>query len=151
MPTKHCPNCEPDSPCGGGHVYVIELGHGIQEKFRYKNRVHLYVGETQNTVERRMQSNLTRADKITVVSEEEARQDNTKDWHFASVKIVRKHYLKHRPDLYFHLNPIEKNREQLKIVERRLSRQLERAKENGIRKFHVHGDGKKKKKKRSKS
>jgi hypothetical protein len=151
MPTEHCPVCEPDSPCGGGHVYVIELGHGIQEKSRYKNRVHLYVGETQNTVERRMQSNLTRSDKKTVVSKEEARFDNTNDWHFASVKVIRKHYLKHRPDLYSHLNPIEKNRKDLKIAERRLARHLEREKEDGVRKFHVHGDGKKKRKKKKKS
>jgi hypothetical protein len=148
MPTDHCPECEPGVSCGGGHVYVIELGHGVEEKSRYKKRLHLYVGETQNSVERRMQSNLTRADKKTIVSEEEARLDDSDDWHFVSVKRVRKHYVRHRHDLYADLNPIEKDRDILKDAEKRLSQKLERVKENGIRKYHVHGDGKKKRRKR---
>jgi endonuclease IV len=50
--------------------------------------------------------------------------------------------------LYADLNPIEKDRDILKDAEKRLSQKLERVKENGIRKYHVHGDGKKKRRKR---
>ena len=55
-------------------MYVIELGHGIEERYTHKHRTHLYVGQTQNTVSRRMRSNLTRADRKTVVSLDEARE-----------------------------------------------------------------------------
>ena len=151
MPTEHCSECEPGKPCGGGHVYVIELGHGIGDNFPYKHRLHVYVGETQNTVDRRMQTNLTRADKKTIVSKEVARADDSDDWHFASVKKIRKHYVIHRPDLYAHLNPVAKDRKILKQTERKLSRKLERTKENGLRKYHVHGDGRKKRRRRKKT
>lgn len=153
MPTIHCPECEPEKPCDGGHIYVIELGHGIEEKYPYKHRLHVYVGETQNTVPRRMQSNRTRADKETVLTEEEARADAYgDDWHFKStgIKKIRAHYVGYLTDLYFNLNPIPKDRDALKDAEKKLARKLERAKENGIRKYHVHGDGKKKKRKKNK-
>ena len=155
MPTDHCSECEPDKPCDGGHVYVIELGHGIEEKYSYKHRKHLYVGETQNTVDRRMQSNLTRADRKTIVGIEEARANPDGDnwrWPKRSGEKIRRHYVCHRHDLYEDLNPLEKNRDVLKAAERKLSRELGKEKdENGRKKYHIHGDGKKKRRKRKKT
>ena len=151
MPTEHCPKCEPGEPCDGGHVYVIELGHGIEEKHRYKHRLHVYVGQTLNTVDRRMQSNLTRADRKTVVSIEEARANpDGGDWRWSTPPgpKIRRHYVRHRPDLYAHLNPIEKDKTVLKTEERKLSRKLDRERENGRKKYHVHGDGKRKRRRR---
>ena len=153
MPTIHCPECEPEKSCGGGHLYVIELGHGIEDKYPYKHRLHVYVGETQNTVPRRMQSNRTRADKKTILSEEEARADAYgDDWLFKSkgIKKIRAHFVGYLTDLYFDLNPISKNRDALKDAEKKLARKLERTKENGRRKYHVHGDGKKKRRRKRK-
>ena len=151
MPTVHCRECEPGNPCDGGHIYVIELGHGIEERYPYKHRLHVYVGETQNTVQRRMQSNRTRSDKKTVLSEEEARGDAYgDDWQFKStgVKKIRAHYVGYLTDLYFDLNPIAKDRPALKDAEKKLARKLERVKENGRRKYQVHGDGKKKRRRK---
>lgn len=153
LPTEHCSECEPDEPCDGAHVYVIELGLGIEEKYRWKHRKHLYVGETGNTVDRRMQSNLTRADKKTVVSLEEARKDAYgKDWMFkgTGIKKIRAHYVRHRPDLYAHLNPITDDEDERRIAQRKLTRKFEKMKENGRRKYHVHGDGKKKRRRKKK-
>ena len=151
MPTKHCPDCEPDSPCGGGHVYVIELGHDI--KLRFPHRTALYVGQTQNTVDRRMQSNLMRSDRKTVVTIEEARANPGGDdwrWPRRSGEKIRRHYVRHRPDLYAHLNPLEKDEDVLKAAERKLSRELGRVKENGLIKYDIHGDGRKKRRRKKK-
>ncbi len=151
MPTMHCSECEPNQPCEGGHVYVIELGHNIKVKFPH--RTALYVGQTQNTVDRRMQSNLTRADKKTVVSLQEAREDAYgKDWMFKGrgIKKIRAYYVRHRPDLYAHLNPLTKDEGLLKAAERKLSRELGRVKENGRLKYDIHGDGRRKRRRKKK-
>ena len=135
-------------------MYVIELGHGIEERYTHKHRTHLYVGQTQNTVSRRMRSNLTRADRKTVVSLDEARESpGGDDWRFTSPgsKKIRAHYVRHRPDLYAHLNPIEKDESRLKEVERELSRKLSRVRKDGRLRYQIHGDGKKRRRRRKKS
>nr|AIE95568.1 hypothetical protein [uncultured marine group II/III euryarchaeote AD1000_68_A10] len=145
MPTEHCAQCKPEKPCGGGHVYVIELGHGIGERSPRKHLTHLFVGQTKDSVEERMQRNLTLKDEKTVLSIEEARANpGGNNWKLKGMKIVRSHYVRHRPDLYEQFNPLENDVMVLKDVERRLTRKLEREKDtfSGLRKYRVHGVGK---------
>ena len=151
MPTKHCSECEPSQPCDGGHVYVIELGHEI--KLKSPHRTALYVGQTQNTVDRRMQANLMRSDRKTVVTIEEAKANPDGDdwrWPKRSGEKIRRHYVLHRPDLYAHLNPLTKDEDILKAAERKLSRELGRVKENGLIKYDIHGDGRRKRRRKKK-
>ena len=83
---------------------LSSIGHGIEERYTHKHRRSLQL--SQNTVSRRMRSNLTRADRKTVVSLDEAKGEPD-DWRFTSPgnKKIRAHYVRHRPDLYAHLNP----------------------------------------------
>jgi hypothetical protein len=129
---KHCQKCSPNSPCGNGHLYVLELGHGIED--RYVNQPqngYLYVGSTGKSVEERFQDNLKRTDG-TFISLNEARimpEDGL--WHYISrsTKLIRKHYVRHRPDLlYFKQNPIvldiQRDPDRLKRRETRLANRL---------------------------
>jgi len=123
MPTKHCKDCEPNSPCGKGHLYVLELGNGIERHYAVKSeKGYLYVGSTGKSVEQRFRDNLTQKDG-TVVSLDEAREaleDGQWKYNSKNSKRIRKHYVRHRPDLlYFKANPITVKKGDPKCLARR--------------------------------
>ena len=110
MPTKHCEKCNPGAPCGNGHLYVLELGLGIEEHFANQPTMgYVYVGSTSHSVEQRFLNNLTRQD-LAVVSMQEAREigeDGQWRWNTPGIKKIRAHFVRYRPDLFYKKhNPI---------------------------------------------
>ena len=104
MPTEHCPQCNPDNPCGNGHVYVVQLKSDSKI-----SKGFLYVGKTGKSVEQRFDDNLTRKTGEIVSLNEAKRIGEDKMWKYntGSAKLIRSSYKKHRPDLeYYKRNPI---------------------------------------------
>ena len=126
MPTEHCKLCEPGENCGNGHVYVLQLDNGSDDV------EWLYVGSTGKSVEDRWDDNLRRnADEgFRLCTLKEARKiGEDGGWKYgnsknARIRDVRRHYLRHRPDLYLGENPTWP--EKPKDIEDMLSEKLER-------------------------
>jgi hypothetical protein len=139
---KHCQECSPNSPCGKGHLYVLELGHGIEDRFANQpQNGYLYVGSTGKPVEERFQDNLTRKDG-TVVSHQEAMgmpEDGQWKYNTPGTKKIRKHYVKHRPDLfYYRYNPITFNKADPNQLKRRETKLAKRLRNRGYKVFGDH-------------
>jgi hypothetical protein len=142
--SKHCRKCKSNAPCGNGHLYVLELGHGIGERFAVESpKGYLYVGSTQKSVEERFQDNMTRADGTVMSLQEAMEMPEDGQWKYNSPasKKIRKHYVKLRPDLlYYEQNPIALDRkrdpDRLKRRERKLARRL---RNRGYKVFGDHG------------
>lgn len=132
MPTKHCSECNTDTPCGHGHLYVLELGLGIENCFPAKkpDKGFVYVGSTGKSVEERFRDNFTRKDG-TVVSIEDARvigEDGQWKWATPGVKRIRRYFVRFRPDLlYSDINPLPRRKadpDQLNRREGKLAKRL---------------------------
>ena len=118
MPTEDCKECTSDEACGGFHLYVIEFNLEVAGEFlegQYKG--YLYVGLTKKSVQERFLDNYRRQGSDEVLYER--MEDFTKEgevvedalWKYNSknIKRIRRHYLKHRPDLYYKRNPLSVN------------------------------------------
>ena len=141
---EHCPECKPNSPCRKGHLYVLELGYGIEERFALKRkRGYLYVGSTGKSVEDRFQDNLTRADNTVVTIQQVKKMPEDGLWKYRSpgTKKIRKHFVRHRPDLlYFEQNPIVLDyRRDPGRLKRRETKLVRRLRNHGYKVFGDHG------------
>ena len=132
MPTEHCSKCNIDTSCGHGHLYVLELGLGIEGRYPGMNpeKGFLYVGSTGKSVGDRFIDNFTRTDG-TVVSIEDARdigEDGQWKWATRGVKRIRKHFIRFRPDLFYgQINPLPRQKsdpDQLTRREGKLAKKL---------------------------
>ncbi len=115
----HCPECTPDTACGNGHVYAIELA---QEAAPDVALPIVYVGSTNKTVEQRMADNHRRQD------------DGRYRYRSPGVRKVREHFVRLRPDLYADRNPVDANTDLRRVHERALALTLR------LRGFHVLSD-----------
>ena len=126
MATEHCSRCNPGEPCGNGHVYVIQLRAGPETKERYKG--FLYVGKTGKSVDERFEDTFTRKDR-TIVPIKQAfdfEEDGLWKYNTPYSKIIRSHYMRHRPDLHHQRNPIPRYPEDVRLnqEENRLANDL---------------------------
>ncbi len=94
-----CQDCSRNTPCGGYHVYVIELDAG--------SKYHFYVGQTWKTVGQRLIDNWERYSS----------QGN-------GPRLVRRHYLRMRMDLVPGGSVVSPSREEAEDLEAELSDSL---------------------------
>ena len=133
MPTEHCKLCEPGTPCGNSHVYVLELdaeAAGDLEQFKG----YLYVGSTGKSVGQRFDDNYRRKGGDRVWRGEVDRFGEDGNWKYNSPnsKRIRRHYFRHRPDLYYlDWNPIEVPANDLGIAVRREIKLVKKLKNQG--------------------
>ena len=94
-----CQNCSHASPCGGYHVYVIELD--VKANYR------LYVGQTGKTVRQRLIDNW----------EKYGSQGN-------SPRLIRNNFVKMRMDLVPNNSILSQSREEAELLEIKLADSL---------------------------
>ena len=110
-----CSECEPETACGNGHLYVVQLHRAAQDHFTDQSRSGkgvLYVGSTGKGVHERFLDNFRLQsgevlDPRTVLAGDFASENE--QWHYTSqnTKRIRRHYWRHRPDLLLrYRNPI---------------------------------------------
>ena len=150
MPTQHCRECNPGTPCGDSHVYVIqffpEVANEYGSNLSYVRSVreseyngYLYVGGTTKSVECRFMDNYRRCDG-TVVSIKDVKsigEDGQWKSDSKNTKRIRRYYQQHRPDLlYFDVNPIKVPANDRGRLERREIRLVQKLTNIG---WHVEG------------
>jgi len=121
----------------------VELGRGIKDRYTVQpGKGYLYVGSTGKSIEERFLDNLTRKDG-TVVSIQEARdmpEDGQWKYNSPGTKKIRKHYVRHRPDLfYYQYNPIILNKADPNQLKRRETKLAKKLRNRGYKVFGDHG------------
>jgi hypothetical protein len=119
MPTEHCPECEPGKSCGKYHVYVIELRPEAQRRLQNRSeRGYVYVGSTGKSVEDRFDDNWA------------TKEDGSFVYDTPSPRLIREHFLRFRPDLFYReINPLDDR----DAAERRERRVADRLRNRGYR------------------
>ena len=139
MATEHCKLCEPDTSCGNSHVYVLEFDPAAAIGGLEDLKGFLYVGSTGKSVDERFHDNYRRNDSDKVWLGEVDRFGEDGEWKYntKNSKRIRKHYLRHRPDLfYLDWNPIEVPANDLGIA---LRREIKLAQKLRNREWKVEG------------
>ena len=98
MPSEHCPECEPDAPCKGKHVYVLALpDHVGSQLVRPLGKGLLYVGTTGKSVPQRIEDNWKK------------NSDGSWKHNTAHSKMIRRAEDEARlaPEFYREFNPVE--------------------------------------------
>ena len=98
MPTEHCPECEPDAPCKGKHVYVLTLPDHVGSDFKKPmGKGLLYVGTTGKSVTQRFDDNWKK------------NSDGSWKYDSPSAKRIRIADKEARlaPEFYREINPVE--------------------------------------------
>jgi hypothetical protein len=109
MATEHCSECEADKGCGNDHLYVVELDAAAFPSHKEGTvKGYLYVGQTGKTVMERFDDNFRREDGAHIARDDVDTFGEDGGWKYnsPSPKLIRKHYVTHRPDLYAEKNPI---------------------------------------------
>jgi Uri superfamily endonuclease len=95
---------------------------------------YLYVGSTGKSVDERFEDNYRRkgSDKLWFGEVEKFGEDGFWKYNSPNSKRIRRHYFKHRPDLfYFDWNPIEVPANDLGIASRREVKLAEKLRNRG--------------------
>lgn len=137
MPTEHCRECDEDHPCGKSHVYVIEFHPDVEKEFAiHSEKGYLYVGSTGKGVMQRFVDNFTRKDGSVATREYAKQNSDSGEWKYNSsnAKRIRRHYLHHRPDLFYaKINPISWRKGDSGAPERRERKLADKLRNRGWR------------------
>ena len=137
MPTEHCPKCNEDESCGNSHIYVIEFHPDVAEEYAvHSDKGYLYVGSTGKGVLQRFRDNFTRQDGVLESIEYAKKNPDSVEWKYNSTnaKRIRRHYLRHRPDLFYaKINPIEWRKGDSGAPERRERKLADKLRNRGWR------------------